>query len=114
LIGPEWTLSLHADLDKSVSDDWRVVGNVLASYSDEVMWQQSGSPVLPDAVGPSYWLVNARLGVKTQDDKYELAVYAKNLFNEGYTTFGHSAASYGNILSWGDPRIIGVEAIMNF
>jgi outer membrane receptor protein involved in Fe transport len=91
-----------------------VVGNVLVSYSDSVIWQQAGSPFLTDSVGPSYWLVNARLGVRSSDDKYELAVYAKNLFNEPYTTFGNSAASYGNILSWGDPRIIGVEATLNF
>ena len=112
---PKWQLSFHADLDQPVSDDLRVVGNVLASYTDDVLWQQSGLPgILPDAVGPSYWLVNARLGVKTADDRYELAVYAKNLFNENYTTFGNSSSSFGNVLIWGDPRIVGVEATLNF
>jgi iron complex outermembrane receptor protein len=111
---PEWQMSFHADLDQPVSDKWRAIGNVLVSYSDSVIWQQAGSPFLTDAVGPSYWLVNARLGVRSSDDRYELAVYAKNLFNEGYTTFGNSAASYGNILAWGDPRIVGVEATLNF
>jgi iron complex outermembrane receptor protein len=112
---PEWQLSLHADFDKPVSDDWRVIGNVLAAYTDEVLWQQSGlTGILPDSVGPDYWLVNARLGVKTTDDKWELAVYAKNLFNQGYTTFGNSSASYGNLLIWGDPRIVGVEVMANF
>lgn len=112
---PEWQLSFGADLEQPVSDDWKIVGNVLASYTDEIIWQQSGLlGVLPDAVGPDYWLVNARLGVRSANDTFELAVYAKNLFNEGYTTFGNSSSSYGNILAWGDPRIVGVEATLKF
>lgn len=112
---PEWQFSFGADLDQPVSDSLRVVGNFLVSYTDEVIWQQSGLPgVLPDSIGPDYWLVNARLGVRSTDDKWELAVYAKNLFNSAYTTFGNSSSSYGNILAWGDPRIIGAEARMKF
>jgi outer membrane receptor protein involved in Fe transport len=59
-------------------------------------------------------LVNARLGVGSIDDRWEFAVYAKNLFNSGYTTFGGSTATYGNILIWGDPRIVGAEATFKF
>ena len=71
-----------------------------------------GSCPTPSAT--RYWLVNARLGVQSSDDSWELAVYAKNLFNQGYSTFGNSAEAYGNILLWGDPRIIGVEATFKF
>ncbi|MCW1429957.1 TonB-dependent receptor [Novosphingobium sp. JCM 18896] len=112
---PEWQFSFGADLQQPVGDHWKIVGNALASYTDEIIWQQSGLPgVLPDSTGPSYWLVNARLGLRTADDAFELAVYAKNLFNAGYTTFGNSSSSYGNILAWGDPRIVGVEATVKF
>ncbi|MGE3689878.1 MAG: TonB-dependent receptor [Novosphingobium sp.] len=112
---PEWQVSLNADLDQPINDRLNLVGNVVAGYTSEVLWQQSGlSGFLPDAVGPSYWLVNARLGVKSSDNKWEFAVYAKNLFNQNYTTFGGSTATYGNILIYGDPRIIGGEAIFKF
>jgi len=112
---PEWQFSAHADLDAPVSDGWRLVGNTIASYTAKTLWQQTGfSGVLPDQYGKAYWLVNARLGMRSADDKYELAVFAKNLFNAGYTTFGGSTATYGNILIWGDPRIVGVEATVNF
>ena len=112
---PEWQVSFGADLQQPVGDHWKIVGNALASYTDEIIWQQSGLPgVLPDSTGPDYWLVNARLGLRTADDAFELAVYAKNLFNAGYTTFGNSSSSYGNILAWGDPRIVGVEATVKF
>lgn len=112
---PEWQLSFGADLDQPINDKLKIVGNALVSYTDSIIWQQSGLPgFLPDSVGPSYWLVNARLGVRTSDDRYELAVYAKNLFNAAYTTFGNSSSSYGNILAWGDPRIVGVEGTVKF
>lgn len=112
---PEWQVSLSADLDQPVSADWRVVGSALASYSDDVIWQQSGFVgVLPDATGPSYWLVNARLGLRKSDDRFEIAAYAKNLFNSAYTVFGNSSSSFGNIVTWGDPRILGMEAVIKF
>lgn len=111
---PEWQLSFSADLDQPVSGKLRVVGNAVAAYTSKTIWQQSGLPgFLPDAVGSGYWLVNARAGIAS-DDGWEVAVYAKNLFNSAYTTFGGSTATYGNILIWGDPRIVGVEANFRF
>lgn len=112
---PEWQLSFHANLDLPITDEWNLIGNALVSYSDDVIWQQSGlAGVLPDAVGPSYWLVNARAGVKSSDDRWELAVYAKNLFNSAYTAFGNSSSIYGNILAWGEPRIVGIEGTFRY
>lgn len=112
---PEWQMSFNADLDQPITDNLGLVGNVVASYTSDVLWQQSGfAGVLPDSVGKSFWLVNARLGIKSGDDKWELAAYAKNLFNSSYTTFGSSAAAFGTIYLWGDPRIIGAEAILKF
>lgn len=112
---PKWQLSFGANLDQPVSDGWRVVGSTTVSYTDDILWQQSSLPSinLPPSTSPSYWLVNARLGIRTSDDKWELAVYAKNLFNAAYWTTG-SNSSFGNLLGWGDPRIVGVEATANF
>lgn len=112
---PEWQFSLQANVDKPVSDGWRVVANATASYTDDIFWQQSGlEGVLPESTSPSYWLVNARLGLKTVDDQWEIALYAKNLFNAAYWTGGFSSGSYGNLLTWGDPRIAGVEVTASF
>ena len=47
-------------------------------------------------------------------EKAVLITPARFLFNAGYTTVGNSSSSYGNILAWGDPRIVGVEAIVKF
>lgn len=112
---PEWQLSFNANLDQPINDSLKLVGNAVASHTSRTIWIQSGLPgVLSDSVEPGYWLVNARLGVAAADEKWELAVYAKNLFNAAYSTFGSSNASNGNSLIWGDPRIVGVEATFKF
>ena len=54
------------------------------------------------------------LGIRTTDDKYGIAVYANNLFNSAYQTFGNSNAGNSTQLNWGLPRIIGVELSAKF
>jgi iron complex outermembrane receptor protein len=111
---PEFQFSANAALDTPLNDRLRLVGNVLASHTSEVLFQPSALPgVLPDAVGPAYWLVNARIGVKTADGRFEVAAVANNLFNQGYFTAGNTLA-VGNDLAWGDPRIIRGEVTIRF
>ena len=121
---PEWQLSFNADLDQPISDNLNLTANLLAAHTTEVLWQPSGLPCpaggipgvtcLADSFGNAFWLVNARIGIKAPDDKWALSVFANNLFNAAYSTFGNSAAGYGNLYNWGDPRIIGVEASFKF
>ncbi len=69
----------------------------------------SAPRVIPDASDPGYWLVNARIGVKIPDDQYSIAIFANNLFNTAYTTFGSSSPATGTQDNWGNPRVIGAE-----
>ena len=116
LNSPKWQLSLTANLDQPINDKFRLVANAVGSHVSGVLFQPSGAPgLIPDATAPGYWVANLRVGVRTADDKYGLAVFANNLFNEGYATYGSSsAASGGNLLTWGNPRIVGVEATTKF
>jgi iron complex outermembrane receptor protein len=107
---PKFQLSLTAALDQPISDRLHLIGNVVASRTSKILFQQSGLPgVLPAAAQAGYWLANARLGVRTADERYEAAVSVSNLFDKGYTTFGTSSASSGNVYQWGNPRIVRVE-----
>lgn len=111
---PEWQISFGANLDTPIAPDLRLVGNVLASYTSSILWAYSPLPgVIPNASTPSYWLTNARIGVKTQDDRYGFAISANNLFNQGYYSNASSIA-FGNSLIWGNPRIIKGEFTVNF
>ncbi len=112
---PELQVSFRADLDQPLTEKINLVANTVAAYASETLWQASAIPgFLPDSFEPGYWLVNARLGVRSADHNWELAVYAKNLLNQGYSTFGNSAASFGTILLWGNPRIFGGEISFKF
>jgi iron complex outermembrane receptor protein len=107
---PETQYSFNANFDQPIAPNLRLVASTLVTHTSSFLWEQSGAPgVLPDAEQAGYWLVNARIGVRTQDDKYGIAAYANNLFNNAYTTYGSSAAATGTLLNWGNRRIIGVE-----
>lgn len=111
---PKWQLSFSGDLDQPINDRFRVVGNVLVSHLSRIIFLQSALPgILPEPTQDGYWLTNARVGVRTMDDRYGVAIFATNLFNRGYVTFG-SSSGLGNQLTWGNPRIIGMEATAKY
>jgi hypothetical protein len=64
-------------------DQGRLIGNTTMCYTDRTVWRQTTvlPGLIPNAASPSYWLVNALLGIRKSNDKYELAVYAMNPFN---------------------------------
>ena len=111
---PEWQLSFSADLDQPLSDRIRLVGHAVASHTASTIWNYRGAAFLTDAVAPAYWLVNARLGLRLGGERFGLALFGKNLFNEAYTVYGSSSASSGTVLVWGEPRIIGLEGVLRF
>ncbi|MBY6242242.1 TonB-dependent receptor [Methylosinus sp. Sm6] len=55
-----------------------------------------------------YTLVNAGIGVRTDDDRYNLFFWVKNLFDERYrTNIAMSTGSSPNSMNFGDPRWFG-------
>lgn len=62
---------------------------------------------------PSYWLVNGRLSYETKN--YSIAVWAKNLTNKFYYTYGLNLnAFYLDYFNRGSPRTFGIEASVKF
>ncbi|MCK9564211.1 MAG: TonB-dependent receptor, partial [Bacteroidales bacterium] len=111
---PKWQLSLDAALDKPISDSYRLVGHILAAYTSDVVFKYSALPgVLPDAEGDSYWMVNARVGIATADDRWGVYLVADNLFDEVHH-IGADAGTFGNLLNYGTPRIIRGEVTYRF
>jgi hypothetical protein len=112
---PTFQVSFDANLDQPITPDLRLVAHALVTHTTSILWANSGLPgFLPDATDPGYWLANARIGIRTKDDKYEIAAYADNAFNSAYTTFGSSAATTGTLVTMGNPRIVGVEGTVRF
>lgn len=67
------------------------------------------------AQGPVF-LTNGRLGLTADQGKYELSVWARNIFNREYKTLViDSPFQTGGFNSWiGEPRTYGVTARLNF
>lgn len=65
---------------------------------------------------PSYWLHNLRLTWKSLEDRFELAVWARNLENQAYRSFAFDASSFQNttIFFIGEPRTYGATAKLRF
>lgn len=63
-----------------------------------------------------YFTADARLGWTSEGERYQIAVFAKNIFNKRYETVGfdESYVTGGSITSPGRPRWIGVNGRVNF
>lgn len=81
----------------------------------------------PQTIQDAYHVVNARLGLRGQDDKWELAVFVKNAFDKGYcqTIFNQPVGTTIGLVDpvtkggmqrcvLGTPQTWGVEAVYSF
>jgi iron complex outermembrane receptor protein len=106
LNAPRWQAAFNADLDQPISDKLRVVGNLVVSYTSDVVFEYTPLPgITPDNIGPSHTLVNARIGVETHDKRFGVYLNADNMFDKVYY-IGGNASAFGNLLSYGTRRLI--------
>ena len=82
----------------------------------------------PQTIQDDYNLINARLGIRTMDDKWELAAFVRNAFDEDYcqTMFNQPIGTTLGLVSsgpdrggmqrcvLGKPRVWGIEAAYRF
>jgi iron complex outermembrane recepter protein len=110
---PRWQLGFTASLDQPLTGNLRLTGTWLTSYTGDTIAQYTTFQGLPNATMPQFWLTNVRIGVKTEDDRYQFSVYANNVFDRAYYTFA-SISSLGVDAVWGNPRIVGAELHVKF
>jgi iron complex outermembrane receptor protein len=111
---PKWQIGMTAALDQPLTGELHLIGNVLESYISAVNFGPSGATYLPPPNGWAYWLCNARIGVGAADGRWSAQFFTNNVFNRSYITFGESGAGTGNVLAWGNPRIMGGEVTFRF
>ena len=81
------------------------------SYQDEVAFDIVRAP--QEAQEDSYWLANARLGVRGADGRWGVHLWGHNLADEEYRTqVIYSSVGFGE--SWGMPRTWGIGAEYTF
>lgn len=83
------------------------------THMDSQFFTNANNPLLAQ---DSYWLLNARLGYRFMDDKFEIAGWIRNLADEDYLVEGFDNADFtgANLLLTGTPRTYGIELNYNF
>jgi iron complex outermembrane recepter protein len=78
---PKWTLGGAIGTAQPVSADLEVFGRLNVSHNTSM---NTGSNLAPEKLQRAYTRVNARIGIRSQEKNWELALWARNLFNEDY------------------------------
>ncbi|CAN5212176.1 TonB-dependent receptor [soil metagenome] len=105
---PRHKWSLSGNLDIPVGNV-RVVGNTVYSYTGNYY---TGAAADPGLFIRSYDLVNAQIGIASEDDRFRIAVFARNLLNKDYLLIPSTQVVRSEYL--GEPRTIGVTVNMRF
>ena len=91
-----------------------------ASFQVDFSWKDDfffGPDNDPFESQDSFGLVNLRGSWQSRDNRYELSVFAENVFNEKYNIFGFissSSAFTGAYKVWGMPQRLGIRIGVNF
>ncbi|HEX5787760.1 MAG TPA: TonB-dependent receptor [Woeseiaceae bacterium] len=111
---PEWSVTGTLNWEMQVSDGWGAFAFLDARWTDS---HNTGSDLDPEKHQPSYTVVNGRIGLVSDDDRWSIELWAQNLFDEEYiqvafdspiqnTAGAQPLESYSAFL--GDPRTWGM------
>jgi iron complex outermembrane receptor protein len=87
----------------------RVIGNAIYSYTSNYF---TGAAADPGLRVPGYALVNGQIGIAGEDDRWRVAVFARNLFDKDYILIPSVQVVRSQYL--GEPRTIGLTAGVRF
>ena len=83
-----------------------------AHYADSVFKEATNDPVIR---AKPYWIANARLSLFDESERFELAVWGKNLSDTVYVVQGLDVTTFGiGNRNYNAPRTIGGELVYRF
>lgn len=108
---PANSFSMAAQSSIPISEKIKFVGMINFNGKGKIYWHDDNKDV-----NPSYYLVDARLGISTKN--FDFNVYGNNIFNKKYYIEYYSGEISGSVagdLSWfGKPSIFGATATFKF
>lgn len=87
----------------------RLIGNAVYSYTSGYF---TGASADPGLFVPGYSLVNGQIGIAGDNDRWRVAIFARNLLNKDYLLIPSVQVVRAQYL--GEPRTIGVTAGVRF
>jgi outer membrane receptor protein involved in Fe transport len=116
---PEWTATGSATYERQFGT-MRGLGYIDFRWVDD---QITGSDLNPAKEQPSYWLVNARFGLSSADERWSIEIWGRNLLDQDYQQIafdvplqsGNANPQWRNYAAFlGDPRTAGVTLRLNY
>ena len=89
---PEWSGTAAVNFSRSLGGGLQGGFNLAAKYSSEY---NTGSDLLPYKDQENYTVVNGRISIGTEDERWTLDLWAQNLLDEDYTQVGFSSPLQG-------------------
>lgn len=114
IAAPELNFNFMVDWTFAQTDWGQFALHIDTVYSDDQFFD---APNTKQTSQDGYWLTNARLSLESADDKYSVALWAKNLADEEFFLYGLPLASAGfgfDYMVRGTPRTFGLEATYRF
>ncbi|MGH8222845.1 MAG: hypothetical protein ACREQZ_07710, partial [Woeseiaceae bacterium] len=111
---PDWSFNASGRLRLPVTDNWEFVGQADVLWEDEIRRDLQGTRAL---FSESHWNVDARLALESTDDKWSVAVWARNLTDETYITEAYQVLGFGFYIAGANynyPRTYGITFGRNF
>jgi len=113
---PEWKLNVLPRYETQLGSGGSIFTQALVSYQGDVTYNINQDP---KAFQKSYTLVDLSAGYKTQDERYMVTLFAKNVFDKFYVSnldavFLNDPGGYYHIVPRSTLRYVGVEVAVNF
>ncbi|WP_421739286.1 TonB-dependent receptor [Caulobacter sp.] len=92
-LAPKYSASGSLTYEHPVGESLKARFNIGAKYSSDYI---TGSDLFPPKTQKAYTVVNARIGLGTQDDRWTAELWSQNLLNEKYTQVGFNGFLQGS------------------
>ena len=110
---PDWSLVARARYESApVWKELHIVASADISYTDDQYFDTQNTPRLGQE---AYTLANARIALQPDDDRWEAALFVKNLTDEEYIVDAFDVADFGyDELVYGNPQTYGISLSYKF
>ena len=115
---PKWAWTLNANYGADIGNDLRGSANLSFTWRSKTLFGYRD----PNTAQPGYGLLNGRVSLETQDGRYRLSLFGKNLTNRHFASFigaglldtSAAGAGYTQLLTPDAFRTFGVEGTVRF
>lgn len=111
---PEWSVNSSARMTVPMNATWELVAQTDIIWEDEIIRDLQGTPAL---ITEAHWNVDARVGLESTDNRWNITLWGRNLTDQTYITEAYQVLGFGFYIAGANysyPRTWGVTVGRNF